>query len=65
MTERKKISLKIRDSEKQKIPYMLAIGDQEVSNQTVALRKRKVGNLGVLKQEEVRERLLQEINIKG
>jgi threonyl-tRNA synthetase len=44
---------------------MLVIGDQEVSNRTVALRKRKAGNLGSLKLEEVRDHLLQEINIHG
>ena len=43
-----KMGLKIREAEKQKIPYMLVIGDKEMENQSLALRKRKEGNLGVM-----------------
>jgi threonyl-tRNA synthetase len=57
-----KMGLKIREAEKQKIPYMLVVGDKEVENRSVALRKRKVGNLGVLSIEEVVERFLNEIS---
>ena len=48
-----KMGLKIRESEKQKVPYMLIVGDQEVENQMVSVRKRKVGDLGKLKLDEV------------
>jgi threonyl-tRNA synthetase len=34
-----KLGLKIREAQLQKIPYMLVIGDKEVSNQTVSPRK--------------------------
>ncbi|MBP3039446.1 threonine--tRNA ligase [Bacillaceae bacterium Marseille-Q3522] len=51
-----KIGLKIREAEKQKIPYMIIIGDQEVKNNSLALRKRKEGNLGQVKIGDVIER---------
>jgi len=35
-----KIGFKIREAEKQKIPYMLVVGDNEVANQSVAIRNR-------------------------
>lgn len=37
---------KIRRSEKQKIPYMLVVGDREVEDQSVAVRDRNKGDLG-------------------
>lgn len=57
-----KMGLKIRESEKQKVPYMMIIGDQEVELQTIAIRKRKEGDLGQLKLEEVLELLSKELN---
>jgi threonyl-tRNA synthetase len=56
-----KMGLKIREAEKQKIPYMLIIGDQEVENQSVAIRKRKDGNLGAMSIQETIDRLNAEI----
>lgn len=35
-----KIGFKIREAEKQKIPYMLVVGDKEVENQSVSIRNR-------------------------
>ena len=35
-----RMNAKIRDAQKQKVPYMLVIGDQEVENNAVALRRR-------------------------
>lgn len=57
-----KMGLKIREAEKQKIPYMIVIGDKEVENHSLALRKRKEGNLGAMSIEEVIERFYKEIN---
>jgi threonyl-tRNA synthetase len=56
-----KMGLKIREAEKQKIPYMLVIGDKEVENQSLAIRKRKEGNLGVLSIQETIELFIKEI----
>lgn len=57
-----KMGFKIREAEKQKIPYMLIIGDKEVENKLLAIRKRKEGNLGVMGIQETIERLNEEIN---
>src|SRR3989344_4084967 len=40
------IGKKIRDAELQKIPYLLAVGDREAQNKTVAVRERGKGDLG-------------------
>lgn len=45
------IGKKIRDSEVQKIPFMLIIGEQESENETVSIRKHKEGDLGTMSQE--------------
>ncbi|MDA1476980.1 threonine--tRNA ligase [Bacillus changyiensis] len=57
-----KMGFKIRDAEKQKIPYMIVIGDKEMESQSLALRKRKEGSLGVLSIQETIERFIKEIN---
>jgi len=46
-----KIGKKIRDSEIQKIPFMLIIGEQEAENESVSVRKHKEGDLGSMSQE--------------
>nr|WP_309486315.1 threonine--tRNA ligase [Cytobacillus firmus] len=57
-----KLGLKIREAEKQKVSYMLVIGDKEMEQQSLALRKRKEGNIGVMSIEEVIERFVNELN---
>jgi threonyl-tRNA synthetase len=41
-----RMNSKIRDAQKQKIPYMLVVGDQEMENNQVALRLRNGENPG-------------------
>ena len=41
-----RMNSKIRDAQKQKIPYMLVVGDQEMENKQVALRLRNGENPG-------------------
>jgi len=53
-----KIGLKIREAQLQKIPYMLVVGDREVSSGTVAVRHRRRGDLGPQKFEEFLEKTL-------
>jgi len=43
-----KINAKIRNAEMAKIPYMAVIGDKEMSNNNVSVRKQHVGNIGTL-----------------
>ncbi|MCO4814579.1 MAG: threonine--tRNA ligase [Flavobacteriales bacterium] len=46
-----KIGKKIRESEMNKIPFMLIIGEKEASNNEVAVRKRGEGDLGTMSVE--------------
>ncbi len=41
-----RMNAKVRDAQVQKIPYMLVVGDQEVTSQQVAVRLRNGQNLG-------------------
>ncbi len=56
-----KIGRKIRDAELKKIPYMLVIGEKEVENKTIALRKHQQGDQGSLSVEAFAERLKKEV----
>jgi threonyl-tRNA synthetase len=57
-----KIGLKIREAQLQQIPYMLVVGDKEVSAQTVSVRHRREGDLGPRGFEEfIAKTLLPEI----
>ncbi|MGB9742642.1 MAG: threonine--tRNA ligase [candidate division WOR-3 bacterium] len=48
-----KISYKIGEAERQKIPFMLVIGAREAESKMVSLRRRGRGNLGALPLEKV------------
>ena len=43
-----KIGYKIRGAQLEKIPYMLVIGEKETTENTVAVRSRKKGDLGAM-----------------
>jgi threonyl-tRNA synthetase len=47
-----KIGKKIRDNELKRIPYLLIIGEKEVENETIAVRKQGEGDIGSMKIEE-------------
>jgi threonyl-tRNA synthetase len=55
---------KIRNSKTEKIPYMLVIGDKEVSENKVTLESRDAGNLGQLDLVELVSKLKTEIKEK-
>jgi threonyl-tRNA synthetase len=52
-----KIGLKIREAQLQKVPYMLVVGDKEVSAGAVSLRTRKLGDQGSVSREEFLKRI--------
>ena len=54
------IGKKIRESEKQKIPYMLIIGKKEVEAGTISVRGRGEKDLGAMKLEEFLEKIKKE-----
>lgn len=59
------IGKKIREAEMQKIPYLVVIGEKEEKNNTVALRKRKDGDLGEISIVDLIKKLNQEIESKA
>ena len=59
-----KVGYKIRESETHKIPYMLIIGQNEVENNLVAVRKRKQGDIGKMSFAEFLSMITNEIDNK-
>ena len=49
---REKIGYKIREAQLEKLPYMLIVGDKEVEQGTVSVRKRNEGDLGDMRAED-------------
>lgn len=56
-----KIGKKIRDTEVAKIPYMLIIGEKEVSENMVSVRRQGKGDIGAVNADEFVEMLKSEI----
>ncbi|KGI39227.1 threonine--tRNA ligase [Clostridium tetani] len=57
-----KIGYKIREAQLQKVPYMIILGDKEVSENKVAVRSRKGGDLGAISLKEFVAKLNYEID---
>lgn len=47
-----KIGRKILDAENEKVPYKLVVGDKEVEEGTVSVRKRSAGDIGAMAKED-------------
>ena len=47
-----KIGYKIREAQVMKIPYMLILGEKEIENEMVSVRKRDIGDIGQMSLEE-------------
>jgi threonyl-tRNA synthetase len=50
---REKMQAKIRDAQLQKVPYMLVVGDRDVSSEAVSVRERERGDLGQMPLDQV------------
>lgn len=59
-----KMQAKIRDAQLQKIPYMLIVGDREVTDKLVAVRTREEKDLGAISVEEFIEQISKEVEEK-
>ena len=59
-----KIGKKIREAEMNKTPYMLVVGEKEMTERKVALRKQSKGDIGVKSIDEVISFLNEEIDSK-
>lgn len=53
-----KIGKKIREATKEKVQYMLVIGDNEVESQSVSVRSQFEGDLGQMSADDVKDKLL-------
>ncbi len=60
-----KIGYKIREAQQQKIPYMLVVGDKEMETNSVAVRSRKEGDLGVSTIDEFVAKIMNEITTRA
>ena len=55
-----KIGYKIREAQLEKVPYMFIVGDKEQEENKISVRSRKDGDLGVMEQEEIFNKLVEE-----
>ncbi|HWJ03308.1 MAG TPA: threonine--tRNA ligase [Verrucomicrobiae bacterium] len=58
---REKISYKIREAQVDKVPYILIVGDKEVENGTVSVRRRSEGDIGAKEVAELGTQIVEEI----
>jgi threonyl-tRNA synthetase len=56
-TRAEKMGAKIRDAQKQKVPYMLIVGAREAAAGTVSVRHRTDGDLGVMPLDEFKKKI--------
>ena len=61
-TRFEKISKKIRDAEIKKIPYMIIIGENEMTSSTLSIRKKYKGDIGKMSIDELTNMLKEELN---
>ena len=59
-----KIGYKIREAQLHKIPYMLLVGDKEVEDGTVSVRKRGEGDLGASSVQDFATGALEDVKSK-
>jgi threonyl-tRNA synthetase len=60
-----KIGFKIREARNQKIPYMIIIGDKELENRSVAVRKRGEDSTNTYSLDEFAVRMRDEVNSRS
>ena len=53
-----KIGYKIREAQLEKVPYMVVVGDKDIENNTISIRKRKEGDLGSMTVEQFLEKIV-------
>ena len=64
-TRNEKMGYMIREAQMMKIPYMLVVGDKEIENNTVAVRSRAGGDLGVMEPDAFLAKAKEEIDTKA
>ncbi|MCU6685751.1 threonine--tRNA ligase [Dorea acetigenes] len=56
-----KLGYKIREAQMEKVPYMVIVGEKEVEEGTISVRKRDEGDIGGMKAEELITRIKAEV----
>ena len=64
-TSNEKIGYKIRKAQLEKVPYMLIIGTKEIEENAVAVRSRKLGDIGQMPINKFIEKIQEEICYKS
>jgi len=59
-----KIGYKIREARNERVPYIIVVGEKEEKEKKISLRSRKNGDEGILKLEDLIERISKEIKNK-
>ena len=52
---------RVRSAKTEKVPYMIVVGDEEISNETVAVESRDKGKLGAMSVQDILTRIQAEI----
>ena len=60
-----KVGYKIRESQMQKIPYMIVVGDKEMESGELSVRSRRDGDLGVMTLDAFLAKAKEEIDSKA
>src|SRR5690606_4225724 len=60
-----KIGCKIREGEREKVPYLVILGEKEIQSGKISLRKRKTGDLGAFSLDEALEKFKLEISSRA
>jgi threonyl-tRNA synthetase len=55
-----KIGKKIRDTELMRVPYMLVVGEKEMNDESVSVRRQGVGDIGTISVEEFSKKIIEE-----
>ena len=58
------LGAKIKDARKERIPYMLVVGEREAAEGTAAVRNRREGELGVMTVDQLAEKMRFEVDNK-
>jgi threonyl-tRNA synthetase len=56
-----KIGKKIRDTELMKVPYMLVVGEKEMNEEKIAIRRQGKGDLGSKSVDEFVQQIVEEV----
>ena len=60
-----KLGYKLREAQNERIPYIIVLGDKDIENNTVSIRKRHFGELGAFSLDKFIEMIKEDIDTKA